>query len=95
MVQEAVYKEFLMELKDCFFSKVRMTDVKKIKMTSLILTSKEVEYSKEYRIRPQGINCLLHAKQISAVSLVKTFVVYQEMRLQMASCFMLNFQSFQ
>lgn len=86
-----------MELKDCFFSKIRMTDVKKIEMTSLILTSKEVEYSKEHGIRPQGINCLLRAKQFSAVSLVKkvVFVEHQEMQLQMASYFILNFQSFQ
>ena len=74
-----------------------MADVKKIKMTSLILTSKEAEYSKEYGIRLQGINCLLCAKRFSVVSLVKkvVFAEYQETQLQMASCFTLNFQSFQ
>lgn len=56
-----------------------MADVKKIKMTSLILTSKEVEYSKEYGIRLQGINCLLCAKRFSVVSLVKK-VVLQNIR---------------
>lgn len=80
-LQKAVYKEFLVELKDCFFffPKIRMADVKKIKMTSLILTSKEVEYSKEYGIRLQGINCLLCAKRFSVVSLVKK-VVLQNIR---------------
>lgn len=47
-----------------------MADVKKINMTSLILTSKEVVHNKEYRIKPQGINCLLCAKLFSGVTFV-------------------------
>lgn len=51
-------------------SKIRMADVRKINMTSLILTSKEVVHNKEYRIKPQGIHCLLCAKQFSSVTFV-------------------------
>lgn len=65
-------------------SKIRMADVKKIKMTSLILTSKEVVHNKEYRIRPQGIHCPLRAKQFSGVTLAEQgiFTEYQEMQSQ-------------
>lgn len=87
-----------MELKDWVFSsKIRMADVKKIKMTSLILTSKEVVHNKKYRIRPQGINCLLHAKQFSGVTLVEKviFTEYQEMQSQVVLCFLLEFLCFQ
>ena len=74
-----------------------MADVKKIKITSLILTSKEVVHNKEYRIRPQGIHCLLRAKQFSGVTLVEKaiFTEHQEMQSQMVLCFMLKFLGFQ
>lgn len=86
IAQKAVYKEFLIELKDWFFppSKIRMADVRKINMTSLILTSKEVVHNKEYRIKPQGINCLLCAKQFSGVTFVEeaVFTECQEIQSQ-------------
>lgn len=71
--------------------------MKKIKMLSVILTSKEVVHNNEYRIRPQGIHCLLHAKQFSGVTLVEKaiFTEYQEMQSQTVLCFMLKFQGFQ
>jgi len=61
-----------------------MADVKKIEMTSLMLTSKEFVHNKEHRIRPQGIHCLLRAKQFSGVTLVEKakFTEYQEMQSQ-------------
>lgn len=74
-----------------------MADVKKIKMTSQVLTSKEIVHSKEYRIRPQGIHSFLCAKQFSGITLVEKaiFMEYQEIQLQMLSCFMLKLLSFQ
>lgn len=73
-----------------------MADVKKIEMTSLILTSKEVVHNVEYRIKPQGIHCFLHAKQFSGVTLDEKviFTEYQEMQSQTVLCFLLKFQVF-
>lgn len=76
-----------MELKCWVFffpSKIRMADVRKINMTSLILTSKEVVHNKEYRIKPQGIHCLLCAKQFPSVTFVEKaiFTECQEIQSQ-------------
>lgn len=42
-----------------------MADVKKMRMTSLVLTSKGGAHGKKFRIGPRGFCCFFHTKQFS------------------------------